>query len=82
VILKVLLFDCLLPNLRSSAGHNWLEQPCGLQIALDIAHGTRHLAYDAESVEMYSYGDDGELLENETWETWRRAHSESALSKY
>lgn len=69
---KVLLFDCPLPNWRSSAGHNWLEQPCGLQIALGMADGTRHLAYDAESVEMYSYGDDGELWENGIWETLLR----------
>ena len=63
---KALLFDCPIPELRSSAG------PSGLQVHLGIADGTRHLAYDAESVEMYSYGDDGELLENGIGETLRR----------
>ena len=62
--IKVLMFDCPLPELRSSAGLS------GLQVFLGIANCTD--AYEAESVEMYSYGDDGELVENGIGETLRR----------
>ena len=44
--------------------------PCGLQVQLGIAPGTG--AYQAECVEIYSYGDDGELLEDGIRETLLR----------
>ena len=44
--------------------------PCGLQVQLGIAPGTD--AYQAECVEIYSYGDDGELLEDGIRETLLR----------
>ena len=44
--------------------------PCGLQVHLGIAPGTD--AYEAECVEIYSYSDNGERLEDVIGETLKR----------
>ena len=76
---QALLFDC--PSASELAHravdpqweqkiHYFTRCPCGLQVQLGIAHGTD--AYQAECVDLYSYGDDGELLEDGIRETLLR----------
>ena len=75
---KALLFDC--PS-ASGLAHRALDPcmekidyftrcPSGLQVQLGIAPRTD--VYQAECVEIYSYGDDGELLEDGTQNTLLR----------
>ena len=55
---------------KSEILQNRIRVPSGLQVLLGVVPGTD--AYQAECVEIYSYGDDGELLEDAMRETLLR----------
>ena len=50
------------PGIDLALLQNRIRVPPGLDVQLGIRPGTD--AYQAECVEIYSYGDDGELLED------------------
>ena len=55
---------------KSEILQNRIRVPSGLQVLLGVVPGTD--AYQAECVEIYSYGDDGELLEDAMQRTLER----------